>query len=598
MNKLFTKIASIAVGALMAIGVGVAVGQKSEVRVVEAAASYTFSGNTVTFANQGLSNGVAYTDQPFTNGVFNVQFASGGNNGKYYNTGSAIRVYGGGTFSVSAVSGNLSSVVLTFGSGEDSNTITANVGTYSAGSWTGSASSITFSIGGSSGHRRIATVTATLEATGDHTISTSTVGLYLTGDTSVSDGDGAEVTLSTVQKKKIKSVSVTGAGEEDVNWSYSNKTLIILEVTGDVSVSAVLEDASIGSISVTGQKTTFIVGDSFSFGGTVVGTYDDDASPHGTETINESNYSVNSSAFNSSVAGQYTIIVTVEEATFNYNVTVKNATGALSSGRYYIFSANGALENKNYSNSTSTKVNIYSTSAWVFTLVDDDTYTISNGSEYLYSTNDNSGLRSKVAATNWTLTALTGGDAGKYSLTTVDASSNVRYLCDFNGAKNDWRTYKEASIGDMYKLSIVEEQTAFANYLTTNFTCSGVTVQNPNGAITAENPSTVWSNLSTFKTNLSSAAQNTLKTLPANESGTAVEAALARYDLVIRKYTTSSYVDFLGRFSSGGANATALILGATQSAELNSSALVIVIVSIISAVAIGGYFFLRKRKEQ
>lgn len=80
---------------------------------------------------------------------------------QYYDTGAGIRVYGGGNFVVTASGSDITAISLTFGSGEGSNTITANAGTYSNGSWSGKAASVTFSVGGTSGHRRIAGISVT-----------------------------------------------------------------------------------------------------------------------------------------------------------------------------------------------------------------------------------------------------------------------------------------------------------------------------------------------------------------------------------------------------------------------------------------------------
>ena len=94
-----------------------------------------------------------------------VTFNKGTNSNKcqYYTTGSAIRVYGGGNFVVSAP-GTITSITLTFGTGDNNNAITANVGTYSNGTWEGEANSVTFSIGGTSNHRRIAGISVTYSA--------------------------------------------------------------------------------------------------------------------------------------------------------------------------------------------------------------------------------------------------------------------------------------------------------------------------------------------------------------------------------------------------------------------------------------------------
>lgn len=82
---------------------------------------------------------------------------------KFYTTGPGIRVYGGGNFVVTAPT-NISEISLSFGTGEGSNTITANKGTYSDGSWSCgnvSTTSVTFSVGGTSGHRRISGISVT-----------------------------------------------------------------------------------------------------------------------------------------------------------------------------------------------------------------------------------------------------------------------------------------------------------------------------------------------------------------------------------------------------------------------------------------------------
>lgn len=86
---------------------------------------------------------------------------------KFYTTGPGIRVYGGGNFVVTTPS-YISEISLSFGTGDGSNTITANTGTYSNGSWecgNVSTTSVTFSVGGSSGNRRISGISVTYGGT-------------------------------------------------------------------------------------------------------------------------------------------------------------------------------------------------------------------------------------------------------------------------------------------------------------------------------------------------------------------------------------------------------------------------------------------------
>ena len=116
---------------------------------------------TVTFFEQQYENAQAIESYEGTN--FTITFYQGTNNNnapKYYTTGAAIRAYGGNYFTVTS-DYTMTDIALTFASGEGTNAITTDVDTYENGTWTGSANEVTFTIGGTSGHRRIASVTVT-----------------------------------------------------------------------------------------------------------------------------------------------------------------------------------------------------------------------------------------------------------------------------------------------------------------------------------------------------------------------------------------------------------------------------------------------------
>lgn len=120
---------------------------------------------SVTFSEEGYSNGQEVASVTVDE-VVTITFAKGTNNNapKYYTTGTAIRCYGGNSFTVSAKNAKLKTIALTFGSGDGTNEITTNVGTYASNAWEGESEEVIFTIGGTSGHRRIATVTVTYEA--------------------------------------------------------------------------------------------------------------------------------------------------------------------------------------------------------------------------------------------------------------------------------------------------------------------------------------------------------------------------------------------------------------------------------------------------
>ena len=124
-------------------------------------------GGTITFADLGLENGVQYPD-PFDGGDFTVTFSGGANDGKYYNTGNGIRLYGGGTMTVAAKSGSLTQITITFsGAYKPETADVVDTGSYdpNTGVWTGSAASVAFTRPTGSGHWRIQKVEAVVDGT-------------------------------------------------------------------------------------------------------------------------------------------------------------------------------------------------------------------------------------------------------------------------------------------------------------------------------------------------------------------------------------------------------------------------------------------------
>ena len=125
------------------------------------------------------------TETTVTQDDVSVTFAKAGgsNEPKYYDSGSAIRCYAKNTISVSAP--KVSSIEFTFGSGDGSNEINVNVGTFSDKVWTGNADEVVFTIGGSSGHRRIAGMKVVYNGQGSSVV----YGNYLTSCSGTQDID-------------------------------------------------------------------------------------------------------------------------------------------------------------------------------------------------------------------------------------------------------------------------------------------------------------------------------------------------------------------------------------------------------------------------
>ena len=117
----------------------------------------------IDFNAQGYANAKVIS-APIVQDDVTVTFAGGSTSPTYYTSGTAVRVYAGGTMTVEA--NDIAEITLTFGSGDKSNAITTNVGTFASPTWTGLANQVIFTVGGSNGHRKIASVNVTKNGSG------------------------------------------------------------------------------------------------------------------------------------------------------------------------------------------------------------------------------------------------------------------------------------------------------------------------------------------------------------------------------------------------------------------------------------------------
>ena len=120
------------------------------------------SPETITFADLGLENGVQYKD-PFNGGHFTITFAGGSNDGKYYTTGSAIRVYGGGSMTIASSTNTISKIEFTWdGTNAPSDDVATPTGySTTTKAWEGSSKSIVLTRPSGSGHWRLKAIKVT-----------------------------------------------------------------------------------------------------------------------------------------------------------------------------------------------------------------------------------------------------------------------------------------------------------------------------------------------------------------------------------------------------------------------------------------------------
>ena len=127
--------------------------------------SSSIEAESIVFANLGLSNDTQYAD-PFDGGHFTITFGGGGNDGKYYNTGTGIRTYGDGTITIHSQE-TITGITMTWsGNYKPENGDVVDVGTYDAstGVWTGSENTIVFTRPTGNGNWRLQSVTVSYGA--------------------------------------------------------------------------------------------------------------------------------------------------------------------------------------------------------------------------------------------------------------------------------------------------------------------------------------------------------------------------------------------------------------------------------------------------
>lgn len=122
------------------------------------------SSETLDFSAQNYANGAQISSLTVGNVTASFSKGSGSTDPAYYNTGTAVRCYPGNTMTVTAE--DITKIEFTFGSGDNTNPITANTGTLNGSTWTGSADAVTFTVGGDSKHRRILALKVTTNGQG------------------------------------------------------------------------------------------------------------------------------------------------------------------------------------------------------------------------------------------------------------------------------------------------------------------------------------------------------------------------------------------------------------------------------------------------
>lgn len=238
---------------------------------------------SIVFADLNLENGVQYTE--FDGGDFTVTFGGGGNNGKYYNTGSGIRVYGEGTMTIAAKSGTLTKLVITYdGANKPSDGTVVDGGTYDAetGEWTGSAASVVFTRPTGSGHWRVQKIEATVSGGTAVTVAAPTISgtTPFIGSTEVTitnneEGakiyyttDGVEPTNNSLEYTAPLTITETTtvkaiAEKNGVSSSVASKTFTAVPSVANVAALNALENGNV--FAFTGEALVVYVNGKYAY---------------------------------------------------------------------------------------------------------------------------------------------------------------------------------------------------------------------------------------------------------------------------------------------------------------------------------------------
>jgi len=219
---------------------------------------------TLDFSVKGYDNAAEMTTVE-QDGV-TVTFDKGTNSSnspKYYNTGTAVRLYYGNTMTVSSTR-NILSIAITFGTDDKTNEIITDCGTFADKTWTGSATAVKFSVGGTSGQRRIKALTIILgvaPAVAAPVISgttpflgstTVTINCATEGASVYYTKDGAEPTAGSTPYTEpfiieatttVKAIAVKG---EDISTVASKTFEAIPSVADIATLNALAKDAVFG----------------------------------------------------------------------------------------------------------------------------------------------------------------------------------------------------------------------------------------------------------------------------------------------------------------------------------------------------------------
>ena len=432
-----------------------------------------------------------------------------------------------------------------------------------------------------------------------------------------------ELYNSTTQGTLLGEVNINDGASQTIEVEGSYQYVGIRSKSGAMYIESIAivwngsvtppEPKTVESISVSGAKTDFTVGDDFETTGLVVTAHYDDSS----SSVVTSGYVVNSSAVDKTTAGVYTVTVTYEECSDSYDVTytapepVVNKTYkkvktnlANFSGDYLIVNEeaslvfNGSLETLDAENNvvsvTISDEKITAAESNEFTIAKTESaYSVkSHSGYYIGQTSDANGLKSSTSDPYDNAISYVNSEAVDMDI--VSGGAHLRYNSASN--QNRFRYYKSSSYTAQKAISLymqVDDAEAVAlEILNQTYADCQAFVDGESDYNTYKTKMAgIWTSIGTlFNAIEDSELKAKLVDGNADEDGTMLEQALARYDYLTAKYALDEVIT--------GRDVPSLryVPAYNTAIESDSAMIVVVIAAVVSLTSIAVLLVIKRRK--
>ena len=459
---------------------------------------------TLIMSEQGFTSGQAASGATGTNCTVTFVQNDGSNGPKYYDTGSAVRVYPSNTITVSSES-TIVEITFEFGSGDGSNEITSSPSGFTSPTWSGSANSVAFTIGGTNGHRRIASITVTYESSGSSSDPITSISATVNKTFYV----GETITASDITVKDNNNNNVSGFSFTSYQFVYG--------------------DASSGGALTNKTFTNAVSFDTLSCNLTVQVQRKAYSAPSGSSSLEHTGSEFSSAGIGSSYATGQT--ATVDGITFTVDGYIYNSKLSLSSSKT---SAPGKVINTTPYPSGITNVSVSGASP---------------------------NIQLSVDGTNWVNLASASTSTTNYFYLKIAMS---------NSTQTNFINITSISV----TLKASDTPANVANY---------IMYEDTNGQCTSK-----FNTAKGYFQSLTSSGRSTFMT----SDDYVIETARERLE---------AWAEYLGRtISYSGGDyviSSSQVISLINVVPKNKTVIVIIFVSLVGLTSIGGYFFIRHRKE-